>query len=164
MENINEDSIRKLFNSGSVKTIQINCVYINENKSIVKCENFLYLLKTENLITRDELVSIIKKQRCQNNINHSVFSILKYNFDLDTNNISHFLEDDITQSNIYLTSLKRIEDIQFNNTILFFHDINELVIIFHENKLYSNKTKRVYITHPHKKTHKRPVDDVNKVI
>lgn len=164
MENVNEDSLIKLFYSESVKTIQINCVYINETKLIVKCEKFLYLLKTENVITRDELVSIIKKQSCQNSINHSVFSILKYNFDLDTKDISNFLEDDITKSNMYLTSLKRIEDIQFNNTILFFNDINELIILFYENKLYSNKTKRVYITHPHKKTHKRPVDDVNKVI
>ena len=108
MEDVNEDSLSKLFCSESVKTIQINCVYINETKSIVKCEKFLYLLKNENVITRDELVSIIKKQRCQNNINHSIFSILKYNFDLDTKDISNFLQDDVTNSNMYLTSLKRI--------------------------------------------------------
>jgi len=42
----------------------------------------------------------------------------------------------------------------FDDTILFFHDMNEIIILFYETKPSLNKTKRVYITNPHKKTHK----------
>ena len=160
MDSVNEDKLYELYYSGSINTIQINCVYINANRSIVKSEKSLYLLKNENMITKDEIINIIKRQRS----NHTIFSILKYNFDLDPTDIVSFLEKEEIPSNIYLTSLKKIEDVKFNNTILFFQELNELIILFYENKSYSNRTKRVYITHPHKKTHKRPVDDVNKVI
>jgi hypothetical protein len=64
----------------------------------------------------------------------------------------------------FLQSIKHIDTIKFDKSISMFHDINELIIIFHQKKCNadstkketSNRTKKVFInSNPKKKTKKK---------
>lgn len=43
-----------------------------------------------NCVTRNEVLGIIKKNVTDNNINYSLFSILKYNINIDTEDVENF--------------------------------------------------------------------------
>ena len=169
------------------KQITFTCIYVNNNDKITNVIKEVIVLQNENIVSRQELVDIIKKNSFFLDKRYSVLSILKYNIigkeleneesedeelDLesedsqssnDANTITSCISDyDIDFNSSYLTIIKNIEDIQLENTLPSFQDLNEILILFYDknniadintNKTPSfSQTKRVYINRKNKTT------------
>ena len=178
-----EESTYKEFYKDDIKYIKIYSLLINNNKFLENIHEENIILEEQNKLTKPHLISLINKFKNSNinsNINNNgnnnkikLLSILKYNIDLDSDNIFKYLKQD-TNTSMFLTSLNSIDDIIFEPTITLFEDLNSLFIVYneedeqendsnnrHSNKSHSNKshsnmqqTKRIILHSNHKKTKK----------
>ena len=141
------------------KQITFTCIYVNNDNKITNVIKEVIVLQNENIVSRQELVDIIKKGSFFLDKRYSVLSILKYNIigkDIvednsdsdnsdsddsassygdkdDANTITSFISDcDIDFNSSYLTVIKNIEDIHLENTLHSFQDLNEILILFYD--------------------------------
>jgi len=164
---INEfEALEKDYNSyykEDLTFICINYVYVNNKNEIINISKEKYLFKKPGLLSRDELVGIIKHNTMHNSVKYSLLSLLKYNIDFEPIHLKTFLRTkDKNIGTNYLQSVTNIDNIFFEKSISLFHDINNLFIIFiDKSALPSNNlsnymslvkprqmTKRIYI-HQH---------------
>ena len=171
---INEfEELDKDFNSyykEELSFIRINYIYINNENEIVNIFEDKCLFKTPGILSRDELIGLIKRNTIHNEIKYSLLSLLKYNINFEPINLKAFLRS--TDKNIgknYLKSITNIDNIFFEQSISLFHDLNNLFIIFIEkgnekstfernnNGNLTNRqlTKKVYIHSNFRKRTKR---------
>jgi hypothetical protein len=134
---INEfEELDKDFNSyykEELSFIRINYIYINTQNEIVNISEENCLFKTPGMLSKEELIGLIKHNTINNAIKYSLLSLLKYNIDFEPINLKTFLRS--TDKNIgktYLKSLTNIDNIFFEQSISLFHDLNNLFIIFIE--------------------------------
>ena len=132
----------------NVNYIKLNFIYINNENCIevIKKENIS--LGKDNLLSKENIVAIIKRNNIINNKRYSLLSILKYNIDIDPMYLKYFLKNKNNKS--YLTCIKNIDCIHFSPTIHMFHDLNSLFILFYYEPTSKNITKKVYIKSIHK--------------
>jgi len=143
------------------KQITFTCIYVNNNDKITNVIKEVIILQNENIVSRPELVDIIKKKSFFLDKRYSVLSILKYNIigkkkeeeeeeeeaqasdeedsvsddsdNEDVNTITSFISEyDIDFNSSYLTVIKNIEDIHLENTLPSFQDLNEILILFYD--------------------------------
>jgi hypothetical protein len=144
----------------NITYVKLTCIYINKHNFIEKINEEKIFLEKENLLSKENIVAIIKRNNIINNIKYSLLSILKYNIDVDPAYLKTFLKMDTISSQTYLTSIKNIDCIRFNPTIHMFHDLNNLFILFYHDNIPKNITKRVYIKSIHKnKTIRKELKD-----
>ena len=154
----NLDKEYKDYYTEELATIKIHYIYINKNNEIERVIEDKIILKIPGLLSKEEIISIIKHATICNHIKYSLLYILKYNINLDPAYLKTFIKNKDTLQNIgspFLQSIKNIDSIKFDKSISMFHDLNNLFIIFHnknKDKLtntdgssHDNKTKRVYI-------------------
>lgn len=156
------EQINKEYNSfykENLTFIKLTCVYIDKTNLIAKIKEEKIILEKENLLSKENIIAIIKRNNTENNIKYSPLSILKYNIDLDPLYLKTFLKNDkMNQS--YLTSIKTIDHIHFTPTIQMFHDLNNLFILFYQNINKQNITKKVHMkTHTRNKTLRKEFKD-----
>jgi hypothetical protein len=138
--------------------VNLTILYINNVNEISKIKEEKFFMKTPNVISREEIIGILKRNNNQNKKTFHMMTILKYNIDLEPLEVRKFLLDkdkgkiDDFQ---YLSVIKYVDEIHWNKSITMFHNINNLYIIFYENvdttntqkdNNAKNKTKRVYMT------------------
>ena len=144
------------------KTTQIKLFYLYVNKN-----NEVYNIKTENEIlengclTKERILYLIKKNQFYLVNNHRLVSLLKYNIDFEHTELKNFILSNDTQNNdltnnnspTYLSSLKILDSINFNDTIGILQDLNSVFFIFTNNIITShNTTKRIHIKTTKNKT------------
>ena len=169
LEKLNDDWISKFekndklyqdFYKDNVYYTNIDFIYINKENEIEKIKQESFLMSVENCITRDELIGLLKRNSIDNNKRYSIMSILKYNINLEDDDIKNFLlstnSSDYNQH--FLTVNKHIDIIKFEKTINMFQDLNNIYFIFYEKpkplEHSSNSnfiTKKVYLTPSYKK-------------
>ena len=108
--------------------INLRCVYINRLNEIEQIRGLPVQLNLSNRISRDELIGILKRNMQLPHKKYTVLSMLKYNIDIEPQNIKHLV--DVVDH--YLTHISNIDDITFNKSIPIFHPLNELIILFYE--------------------------------
>ena len=152
--------------------INLHFIYINSDNNIENINERRFMLSKPNVIERDELLGLIKRNFIKNDIRYILLSILKYNFNLQPQNIFPYLKKDDTLSIMdFLTPIKNIDTIYFEKTISMFQDINDLFFLFYEkvhgvipsiqSDFYTNFphyhsiTKRIYLKKKHRKTQKK---------
>ena len=142
------------FYKDDIFTVNINILYINKYNDIEKVSEEVFLMKTQNIISREEIVGIIKKNSLMNGNNYSLLSIIKYNIVLNPEDITTFLKSSKIDyyNDYFFTTLKHIDTIYFEKSINMFQDLNTLFIIFYEkdktNESVSsmkNNTKKIYL-------------------
>lgn len=153
----NDDKLYQEFYSENVYYINIKFIYVDSNNNIQKIIHERYFLEKSNIISKDEIVSIIKSKCINDNIRYKLLSILKYNFNLSPDKVSHFLKSTTDGEYFnFLKTIKHIEDIYFEKTINMFHELNDLFIVFYEKNVYernkNNTTKKIILNLSHKKT------------
>jgi hypothetical protein len=141
--------------------VNLTILYINNVNEISKIKEEKFFMKTPNVISREEIIGILKRNNNQNKKTFHMMTILKYNIDLEPLEVRKFLlEKDKDKGKIdasqYLSVIKFVDEIHWNKSITMFHNINNLYIIFYENvdtqkenntkNNAKNKTKRVYMT------------------
>lgn len=139
-----------IFYKEPIKKIKIFSVYINEKSIIEKTKQQELELKN-SFIGKHELAKLIKSKSKDEKINYKLISLLSYNNTQEPNDIRVKLGND----DEYLSAYKKIEDIYFDKSILMFHDLTSLFLIFYQTskKLNQNTTKKIsYSLSPHKRT------------
>jgi len=146
----------KQFYNEVVCDIKICSVYVDKNNNIENIKQETLELSRENLITKEEIIKIMKQNSVNQKKRYTLLSLLKYNIDLDASNVIHYLKQSQkqTKTDAYLTIIKNIDNIPLNNTINMMQDLNTIFILFYEKQTSNNTTKKVYINN-HTKTKKK---------
>ena len=90
-----------------------------------------------------------------------MLSILKFNINIEPIYLNNFLRNkDKNIGTSFLQSIKNIDTIKFDKSISMFHDINNILIIFHQKNVskdnnHYNRTKKIFINSNTKKKTKR---------
>lgn len=128
-----DKNYEKLYNN-DVFFINIHFLYINKDNIIDDMIEKKFILSNPNYIYKDELIGLIKRNFIKNEIRYVLLSILKYNFNLEVENINTFLKTtDVTNFNMdFFTPVKNIDNIKFEKTIDMFQDLNDIFFIFYE--------------------------------
>lgn len=163
----NLDDEYKNYYTEEISFIRIHSIYINVNNEIEKISEEKLLLKNAGILQKEELLSIIKHNSFSNNIKYSLLSILKFNINIQPIHLNNFLRN--KDKNIgcsFLQSVKNIDSIKFDKSISMFHDINNILIIFHQkihNPLKTfNRTKKIFInSNTNKKTKRNELKENN---
>jgi len=149
------------FYKDNIFSININIFYINKDNNVEKVTEESFLLQNPNIISREEIIGIIKKKSILNGNNYSLFSISKYNITLNPEDIHVFLKTNNFDyyNDIFFTSLKHVDNIVFDKTITIFQDLNALFIIFYEkDKVITstnlNNTRKIYLKRDNSKNRK----------
>jgi hypothetical protein len=166
------DNEYKIYYTEELSFIRIHSIYVNNNNDIEKIREEKILLKTPGILQKEELLSIIKHNSFSNEIKYSLLSILKFNINLEPIHLKTFLRNKNPSIGApFLQSIKNLDTIKFEKSITMFHDINEILIIFHQKinksmqpsseiKNVSNRTKKVFInSNPKKKTKKKELKE-----
>jgi len=163
------DNEYKMYYTEDISFIRIHTIYINTNNEIEKIREEKLLLQTHGTLEKEELLSIIKHNSFSNQIKYSLLSILKFNINIEPIHLKTFLRNkNPAIAAPFLQSIKHIDTIKFEKSISMFHDINELIIIFHQKihrptnldpSTTNNKTKKVFINpNTKKKTKKKNLE------
>jgi hypothetical protein len=145
-----EENYNDFYNE-KVNNIKVFFMYINTDKTIVNIRQESLSLNNDSILTKEQLIKIIKDKQKLNNIKYKLFSIVRYNIDLQPDEINDFIKvsdtdtDTDNYNNRFLKDEKNIDDIYFTNTITIFQDLNAVYLIFKELKknkcLYTKKIK-----------------------
>ena len=149
-----EEEEYDIFYKEMIDIIQVHYIYIDESKKIyhIKRENIDI---DDNILNKEYLTYILKKNKDFNNISHKIISILQYNIDIKPQEINLFMKNPDNFN--FLTVNENINDIKWEDTINLFKDMNTLYIIYYKPPYKAKKqTKKIYIRQKlkHKKTKK----------
>lgn len=134
--------------------IYIQYIYINKHNEIETMKKELLLTENPNIISREEMIYLLKKNSINNHKSYNLLSLLKYNITLSPQEIKLFLtkNSDSCYTDDFLQNLKTIDDIFFDKTINMYQDLNNLFIIFYEKtnvNTVKNTTKKIYLQKSH---------------
>jgi hypothetical protein len=76
-----------------------------------------------------------------NEVKYSLLYILKFNINLDPIYLKTFIRNKeplVNIGNQFIQSIKNIDEIKLDKSISMFHDLNDLLIIFHHKPKLSN--------------------------
>lgn len=144
------------FYKDDVKYIKTYSLHINRSLILENINEENFILETNNVLKKHELISIINKYKNDKKEKKvKLLSILKYNINLDSDNVFEYLKQE-TENNLFLESVKDIDNINFDPSISMFEDLNSLFFIFVEtNNIEKSQTKRIFLHSNQKKTKKR---------
>ena len=106
--------------------IKIKIFYI-QHRSIIKMSEQTYVLLNPNVISKEELIQIIKQHNIYQQHKYCFLGINYINF---IENHSHIKLLMSNQYKVKLNHLQHIEDICLQNTIPMFQDLNEINFFF----------------------------------
>ena len=147
--------------SEDLSFIRVNYIYINKSNEIINISEEKCIFKTPGILSKEELIGLIKRNTIHNTIKYSLLSLLKFNINFEPIHLKTFIRSpDIHIGNQYLQSLTNIDTIIFEKAITLFHDINNLYIIFidksdiAQTNLSRNNhlTRKIYINSSRKLT------------
>ena len=144
------ESIYNDFYKEPVKSINLFLLYVNKENELEHLNTDKYIVQENGIIQRDIIISLIKQYQYLCSRRYKLLSLLKYNIDLEPTDIDNFIEEDfIISDKRFITSEKYLNDIQFDDSIHMFQDLNALFFIFYEEKstaVNSSHTKRVRLS------------------
>lgn len=137
------------FYNEDVNEIKVTSLYVDKENNIETIKEENLLLKQENMVSREEIIDVIKNNSFKDKKRYTILSLLKYNVDLETTHVKHYLKS--TASNDFLVVVKNIDNIPLKKTISMFQDLNTIYIIFYEKSNPSSDsnhqtTKKIYIS------------------
>lgn len=115
--------------------------YISSNNEIFKIKREKVFVKNKR-VPKEEIIYKIKKNINDDNNNYHFLNILKYN---DITTIEDIYHDDYDfNENMKQFNIGSISDMEFEDTIELFEDLNMLFFIYKErkNKTRKNKTRK----------------------
>ena len=143
----------EIFYKDNISYIKLFICFINKNKHLDKVKEQNFYLKNKNTMTKNELKQVINSFRKSEKNKYKLISILKHNIDIEPDDVARSLKNDYIYDFTY--SLNTIDNINFNNSITMFEDLNSLFFIFYESDSINNGTKRIKFknneTHKNKK-------------
>lgn len=148
------------FYKSPLEYVPFQFIYIDNDGCVSAIQKTNELIEN-NTISNSKLIYTIKKNTHFKNKKYKLFSILKYSFCDEPEDLLCDLNHYNGKGNLDL--ITQLENIVFEDTIKSFQDLNNIVIIYykpHNQKIHSNKknnysnTRKIQI-YSNKKTHKR---------
>lgn len=165
----NVDADYKDFYKDDLYYVNLTFIYVNRENEIEKIKHESFLLSNPNHILREEILQILKKSSIEDERRYSLLALLKYNITMDPDDIQKYIALDTgihTVERNYLSIIKNIDSISFDQTISMMHDLNDLILVFYEKsnelkeKNVNSLTKKIYLRHSsNKKTIKKQYKD-----
>jgi hypothetical protein len=142
IEEIENDN--DIFYKEKINEITLIFLYINNNEVEYTKKDYLKL-KTPGVLSKENLINIIHKNKINNSIKYSLNSILKFNITIEPENIKNFvIEPDTSQQNeLFFSKIKTVDDINWEDSINMFEHLNTLFFIYNLKKPNNSSTKRV---------------------
>lgn len=125
------DQLYKDFYKENLYYTNLKFIYVNRSNEIDLIKTDTFLMSKPNFISHHEISQILKKNCIITNKEYLLMSIIKYNVTLDVDEVQKFLSLKDNHLN-FLTDIKNVGDIPFEQTITMFQDLNDLVFIFYE--------------------------------
>jgi len=148
----NEEHYNDFYNE-KVSTIQVFFLYINSEKDLVNIKQESHTLNVVNILPREQLIALIKEKQLLNKVKYKLFSLVRYNINLQPEEIDDFIgpneigpneigpneigpneigpnDTNNEYTNRFFTPENHVNDIYFQDTISIFQDLNSLYIIF----------------------------------
>tara|TARA_Y100000816_G_scaffold291760_1_gene284225 strand:- start:4694 stop:5188 length:495 start_codon:yes stop_codon:yes gene_type:complete len=129
--------------TSSLFDIKLIFLYINKSNELeyIK-EGSTYILQSP-FFDKKDIIKNIKENSIIHKKNYKLLSLLKFNIDIDTENLEDFLSEN--HNNNYMSNLTNLDNIEFNNSSKMFNDLNNLFFIFYEqpNIRTNNTTKKI---------------------
>lgn len=149
--NKEEENKYSMFYKCKLDSIKVYYIYVNKYKVVEVIKEDKYLFDEENvsILKKDMLIKKIKKNMYLNEKEYKLISLLKFNIDIDPEDVINMKIDKIDGTE-YLTYERGIKDILFNDTIRILQDVNSLYFVYEEN-LNINKRKCENKTNKNKK-------------
>ena len=148
-EYIQKEALFDKFYKEPVENIQLFFLYVDTKKNIIKVLKKKHKLD-KCIILKEKLSEIIEENRTILKKRFKLTQLLKYNFNIDNEDINKFLEK--TTDFQFLTKINKIKDVYWDNTIPLFHSLNSLYFIFVEN--VKHNTKKIHLKKRRGKTKK----------
>jgi hypothetical protein len=138
------------FYLSNIEKIGVTFIYINtDNEICVTRKEQVDLVNS--ILYRRSLVNLLRENRKLNGINHSLYALLKFNF---LSSPDAVLSGDLMGD--HFSVISNVQDIIFQKSIKELETVNHLYIVL-KPKSNNNLTKRVRITHKHRKTRRRKI-------
>ena len=150
----NLDKEYKDYYTEDLAFIKIHCIYVNKDNEIDKILEDKIILNTPGLLSKEEIISLIKHNMICNETKYTLLYILKFNINIDPIHLKTFIKNKDQLSVIggnYLQSVKNIDTIKLDKCISMFHDLNDLLIIFYNKGAFTSSdpnrsgTRKIYI-------------------
>ena len=158
------DNLYSKFYKDDVYHIKIDYIYINSNNEINKIKEEFFFMQTPNIISKEEIIAIIKRNSLEDGSRYSLLALLKYNININPEEVGFFLNSKSDNNYDFITNIKNIDQISFDRTIKMYQELNNLFVIYYEknenNKSNPNNniTKRIYFRrNPENKNHKKTI-------
>jgi hypothetical protein len=154
------DKLYQDFYKDDIHYINLKIIYVNRSNEIEKIKQESFLMRNPNILSREEVLQILKRSINSDDRMYSLLAILKYNINLDADEIKNFILYSEEHSE-HLTVVKHIDSINFDKTINMLQDLNDLILILYEKStelkhINTNTcTKRIYLHSKNKKTIKK---------
>lgn len=127
--------------------IHLNCLYLNNENEITYIHEEKVIFNSPGVLSREEMVGLIKRNSFFNETKYALLSILVFNINIEPENLKTFFRSSNQSGSSFLNSVNNIDSITFDKSISMFHDINNLYFIFYEKEHGVNKkhtlTKKV---------------------
>ena len=153
----NEERYYTMFYPEKTRSIKVDFLYVNKNKEIEKISEKVLFLRTENKITREELIQLVKENEKIDKMKYKLVSVLIYNITLKHDELRNFLHG--SDKYDFMTSLKNIDDYELQSSVNCLQSVNNMYIIYTEDnndgKPKMANTKRVRFNIADKKTRRR---------
>jgi len=126
-ENLEQDY--KKFYKEECESVNIIAIYCDKDNNIYKVDIEKEILN-EGTIKEDRLMEIITEKSKYGNQKHRLGTILKYNINLEEDELKVFLTTDTNDTDDnYFKEIRKLTDIKFEDTISLLNDLNALIII-----------------------------------
>jgi len=135
----NEEHYNEFYNE-KVSTIQVFFLYINSEKDLVNIKQESHTLNVVNMLPREQLITLIKEKQHFNQVKYKLFSLVRYNINLQPEEIDDFIGPNNEYTNRFFTPESHVNDIYFQDTISIFQDLNSLYIIFKADPPHKKKS------------------------
>ena len=139
------------FYNEKINNVKVFFMYVNNENVMINVKQEILTL-IDSMIKREQLIILIKNKQYLNNVKYKLLSIVRYNIDLQPEEIEDFISvnNNISDNNNnyvsrFLINEENLNDIIFTDTISILQDLNSLYIIYREpsiKKTHISKTKR----------------------
>lgn len=143
-----QEKIEKIYDRfylSDIENLGVTFIYIDNKDEVCVIKNELVKI-TDSILTRGTLVNLIRENRKLNNIQYSLYALLRFNF---TSSSESVLNNDLMGD--HFSVINNVQDIVFQKCVKELESVNKLFIVLKQRSLRS-QTKKVRITHKCKKT------------
>ena len=121
-----------------ITKINVWNLYINKRHHLEKIK--INELPITNITEKKTITDYIKSKCTDETIKYKLLSVLKYNIELEQNQIQDFMNEEYHPN--YLEALRSLDNIDFKDGLNIFEDLHTLFILYYEKSSF-NVTKRV---------------------